>query len=269
MLTDIIQFFSLPRFSTGRRIFACGQVLDAARRQENAELLIDLIERSTAQDRATLALEARWREQRANRSRARGRAVELDNEIDRLLGGMFTTVSVLVGALRTGDRASEGRAFLRSFFPEGAGSITNMRFEDQLAVMEEMLTRLAAMSAEQIDRLNIGFYVEELRRLVPEFERELREHTREDLRFDVVRAARQEGHENMLLLLATIYATRAGRDEADTRARRELIGPIIEQAERIRARRRTRPSGHDVEVDPETGEEHDQEDDVDPSDPEE
>src|SRR5690606_33071236 len=118
---------------------------------------------------------------------------------------------------------------------------------------EEMNEDFADFSEEQLRRLNITWHVGELARLAPQLAAAL-DQPREGMRFEEVRATREEGHEKLCELVATIVSQFRGRSEANVQARTALLAPVVEANERVSARRRRR-NGPDVEVDPNTGEE--------------
>ena len=119
--------------------------------------------------------------------------------------------------------------------------------------MQEILGHLQAMPADEASEMHVSPFVAQLARFVPLFEAELAQPG-EQFRFDILRAAREVGHENLCTLIATILAEYPGREPENVQKRGALLAPIREQNERVRARkaRRTAP---DVDVDPETGEE--------------
>lgn len=256
MTANIADYVALYRFSTGRRLFTLSQ-LRARAAERGDETLVQRIDEAIEHDRETVRLEGLWEKARRQTSRARGRAVELDQRIDRLLGAMHTTVSVLLSTLPPeSERARRARGFLDRFFPAGAAAIVNSAFEDQLAVLEHMTEALGAMDRAALDELNVAHFARELAELTPQFKTELSQPS-EGFRFDKLRAARDRGHRNLLVLVATIIAQHPGSEPAEVGARRALLAPIAEQNARIRAARRRAPRGPDVEVDPQTGEEID------------
>ena len=262
--SDLINVY---RFSTGRRFYAVGQVRDVAAALGD-ERIARRAEEALEHDRGTLEKERLWKVAKKEKSSGRGRAVELDNRLDRVLSGMHASVSALKAALaRESDLAKRCDAFLTSTFPQGPGAITNSEFEDQLGAMKEILDHLETIDNAQAEAMHITPFAEQLSVLVPLFEAELREPG-EQFRFKKLRAARALGHEKLCELIATIVADYPGRDPENVEKKERLYAPIAEQNERVRARLARRPSP-DVEVDPETGEELDTEDDTDGDDPSE
>lgn len=250
-------------FSTGRRLYAIGQVRRAAA-ELGDELITRRADEALEHDRGTLEKERRWKIAKQQKSAGRGQAAALDNRLDRVLSGMHASVAALRGALDPDDALTQRcDRFLATYFPEGPGAITNLEFEDQLGAMKNIAEHLAEMDADEARQMHISPFREQLAALLPLFETEL-EEPGEQFRFQVLRAARAVGHEKLCELIATIVAHYPGREPENVEKRQRLYAPIAEQNERVRARNARRPSP-DVEVDPETGEELDTEDPVEPT----
>lgn len=253
------ELINVYRFSTGRRAFAVGQVREVAV-DLGDELIARRAEELLEHDRGTLEKERLWKTAKKQKSSGRGRAVELDNRLDRNLSGMFTSVRALRDTLdRESELAKRCDEFLTTTFPQGPGAITNLEFEDQLGAMEDIVRHLATISDAQAKEMHISPFNEQLAVLVPLFASEL-DQPGEKFSFKVLRAARTLGHEMLCELIATIVANHAGRAPENVEKRRRLYAPIAEQNERVRVRLARRPAP-DVEVDPVTGEELDTEDD--------
>ncbi|MEQ9072688.1 MAG: hypothetical protein RLP09_02465, partial [Sandaracinaceae bacterium] len=77
-----------------------------------------------------------WKIAKRQQEAPRGNAVELHNQLDRVISGMHTSVAALD---RESPLAKRCREFLATYFPQGAGGITNREFEDQLGAMKEIL----------------------------------------------------------------------------------------------------------------------------------
>lgn len=244
---------SLYVFSSGRRVFTCNRVLEAAKTW-NDPFVVARVEWALAHDRNTITLERRWRRTRG-RSVARGRAVEIDIRIDYVITGMFQSVVYLRRPLGPTDPvAIKADAFLEEHFSDGAEPITGAEFEDALAIIEDMNEDFAAMSEGDVKDLNIVPYVEQLADLAPKFEAELtRPNTK--MRFAELRKARVEGQRRLNVVLSAITAAYHENSPEHVEAFNGLIAPILDQNERVGARRKG--PAVDVDVDPDTGEELD------------
>ncbi len=179
-----------------------------------------------------------WR-RRPIRRTARGKAAQIDAQLDRLIGSIFRTVQEALVPLGSGSGAEiMVKAFLANYFPEGAAAITNAEFEDALAIIEEMNEDFALLSAADLQTLNITNHVPELARLAPLFAFELKSSEAGKVRFADVSAGRIQGHENLCGIVATICSEYWGKEEEKVGARRPAIGAM-----RPAARGYATPSG--------------------------
>jgi hypothetical protein len=99
-------FFALiaiPFLTTGRRLFALNQSLEVARRLA-ASVIMPLIEAAIEHDLETLAMARAWLRAKEVKS-ARGKAVDLDNQIDKLLGNILARLKGNVESLDPADKA--------------------------------------------------------------------------------------------------------------------------------------------------------------------
>lgn len=246
----------LNRFSNGRRLFVLKKVLELAI-AINLPGVVATAEWALAHERSTRKLERRWRTVRRQRAKGRGNAREVDIQLDRVIGAMLDSVRALLVTLDpASEHAAKARAFIDTYFPDGANAITNAEFEDALAIIEEMNEDFATYSEQDLSDLNIKFHVQELARLLPLFAAALNQPANPDeFRFEQLREARAEGHERLCELVAEIVGATRGRDTPEKLQQRAmLLAPIIEANERV-AERRRRKNAPDVEVDPNTGEE--------------
>ncbi len=255
LMAAIYEFFSLLRFSNGRRLFVLQTLATIAAGLGNARL-IERLEQALLFERELRKLEGDWRRARGNKSKARGRAAEIDAQLDRLIGSIYRTVQeALIPCPPGSDRAILIRNFLAHYFPEGAEGITQAEFEDALAIIQEMNEDFATLSEADMKTLNIANHVPELARLAPLFQIELNQPVAGgQVRFETISAARLEAHENLCGIVATIKSEFWGKEPEAVAAREALLAPIRDANARV-AERRKRKNAPDVDVDPETGEE--------------
>ncbi|MFU8806462.1 MAG: hypothetical protein ACNA8W_21800 [Bradymonadaceae bacterium] len=256
-------YITLLIFTAARRVFAFSQLLIIARRFQDEEVEA-FLEKSIAHDRETLRKEALWRAARQPQGTGRGKAVDIDNAIDRLVGAMHKSVQNLVSSVDPGHPiVAKGREFNRAVFPDGAHPIVTLQHEDQLGVMEELLERFDGPLRSHISELSLTIYVDQLRTLVPQFRSELKkQEPRPAITFDEVRAAREQGQENLLAIVARILGENYTNSTAHVERRNEYLSIVFEQNERIRSHRSRRRRVM-VDVNPDTGEEFVIEDDID------
>ncbi len=244
----------ISRFSNGRRLLVLNALLGVA-----TELgIVDLataIEEARDNERATRKLERMWRLVRKKQSKGRGKAREIDIQLDRIISAMFGALSSRLAALDpSSELAGKIRALIDTYYPEGVAGITEAEYDDALAIIEEMNEDFATYSEEQLKELSIEYHVAELARLAPLFQVELNK-TGGGFRFKTLYEARLEGHERLCELIGGIlFFTRDRNNAAHVANRAALLAPILAADERVKARRK-RKNGPDVEVDPNTGEE--------------
>lgn len=244
---------SLYVFSTGRRVFTFNRLIEVSRTW-NSPFVAERVDWALAHDRNTITLERRWRRTRG-KSVARGRAVEIDNRIDHVISGMFQSVLLVRRPLDASDPvAIKADAFIDEHFSDGAEPITSAEFEDALAIIEDMNEDFSAMSSTDIQDLNIVPFVRQLAVLAPAFEAELTLPNTK-MRFSELRKARKEGQRRLNVVLSAITAAFHENTPEHVQAFNGLIAPILDQNQRVGARRKG--PAVDVDVDPNTGEELD------------
>lgn len=245
-------YFNLYQFPTGRCLFALQGVLGRAR-SRNLEAIAALCEGGIAEARRAVLLEAQWRRARGVQVGRRQRAVELDTEVDRLVGAIATQLGAVqrgFGATGLGAQATE---LLELVLPEGAVAITSMSYENELAACEVLLDDLTGKHAERVVSLGLSPFVERLRSLTGEFRQALEDEVVREVTFDAVRQAQAEGQEALLRVVAKILGDHGGPSEEEVALRQTLLGPILAQNRRLKERYASRRGSNDVN--PETGEE--------------
>ncbi len=257
MAGTLQQWFNLFIFTTARRIYTLTRVKQAAEELGHTEFAAFVGEKLLA-ERATFAMEAEWKRSRPTRvSKARGRSVEIDNSNDRLVGAIGSQVQKVIDSLNASHPVHKmALEFKYHFFSDGVASVTHQSFEEQLVTMEEMLVDLAGPFAEHVEKLNVGLFVDQLAIQVPEFGAELEAHPTTELSFDQIRAARDRGQEALLAVLGRGIGIYYGTSPEHVAGRKQLLGPIREQNDRIAALRRSRRrNSAPIDIDPNTGEE--------------
>jgi len=244
----------LNRFSNGRRLFVLRKMHKLANELAMPEL-VTAAAWALTHERTTRKLERKWRQVREKRSRGRGKAQEIDIKLDRIIGAMFGALNNLLEPL---DPASElaikVRAFIDTYFPNGAEEITKAEFEDALAIIDEMNEDLAALTEEQLAELSILHHARGLAHFAPLFHAEL-DGPSDGFEFRTLLNARLEGHERLCELVGgVLFLTRDRDNPQNVEKRAALLAPVLDANERVSARRKRR-NGPDVEVDPNTGEE--------------
>jgi hypothetical protein len=260
MAGSLHSWISLLVFTTARRIYTLTQVRRAAAEMGLVEFVAELDE-YIAHDEASLQLEGTWnRGRRGRASTARGRAAEIDNSNDRLLSAMHSGAERIRDSVRPTHPVHQVAVdFLHHFFPDGVVPVIRQNFEEQLITMETMLRELRGPFAEHVQKLQLSLFVDELSELVPQFRTELENHPVHDISFDQVRAAREQGQENLRAVVARALGIYYGTSPEHVEGRKRLLGPIREQNDRLAALRRSRRAGSVspvIDVNPTTGQEY-------------
>ena len=243
------------RMPTGRIAFAFKEIYGKAQAR-NLNKIAHWLKRGMDHCDATLRLEFAYEQSRDNHSSARGRAAQLDNQLD----AQIVAIRDLATARGTGDEGdpvvAASERLLEVVFPRGVSAIIHQEFEVQLGRMHIMIEQFRNDLAEEVSLLGIEREISRLERLIEEFRAELSKSNRPVVTYDQVEAARNELHEYASMIRILILAEYAGLDEDSAHKRESLLAPLTEQEERVleAQRRRRRLS----DVNPETGEEVDE-----------
>ena len=107
---------NLLHFTTGRRLFAYGQVLKLLGDLGIVRLL-GFVEQGVQKDRALRDLEASYRQKRAADKQPRGRTRQLDHRVDRAVGALFSHFNEVVAVDRGSDEAVIAERLALNLFP--------------------------------------------------------------------------------------------------------------------------------------------------------
>ena len=248
-MTDVSELINILQFSTGRRRYACAQVL-AVLEELKQQAMVSFVKDSLAADEKTAELERRYY---ADRAASAGRgpvAVHLDNHLDRVVGALSERIDGLISVFdATQDTGKRARALKLEVFPNGGGALTHSSFEEALSTAHHLVKQLRGLLAGDVAALHLGLLVDELESTTRSFQVALHEEPKVPVGFDAVRAARASGQRRLERLIAKLLAS----DDLDGTQRARALAPILEQNARIRSyytRRRPVP-----EVDPVSGQE--------------
>ena len=243
-------YFDLYDFPTGRRLFALGEMRERAESVEDEEL-VGAIDRALEVNQRARHLEGQWRHARSVDQMARRRAAQIDNDLDRAVGALHSQLKAVAALFADEPKGRTASAMREELFPDGAGAITRMSFEEELSTVKYLLEQLSTEWGGDLADLEIKSTVEKLSSLADAFEDALAEPPRSTT-WDEVREARNRGQEAMLHAVATVLG-KFGTDEDDAiEMRQRLLTPIRNQNERI-GELHKRQRGL-TDVDPETGE---------------
>ncbi|MBK8256763.1 MAG: hypothetical protein IPK82_29340 [Polyangiaceae bacterium] len=249
-LASLINVYSL---STGRRLFALGQVMKVAKEQGYKDLAAHC-DQALEHDHKTRALETAWAA--PNLPAAGPGAVQrIDLALDRTLVAIRDSAQAHADGAEEDDQELPKKVakLLTAIFPAGVQAVTKATFVEQLAAVEGILATLKNKEyAATIQDLGLGRLVKQLGKLSGQFREALEAPEPPKVSFGDVRAARAQGQENLLQAVAMILGKHPTPSSTDLTARGALLGPILKQNEAVRLYLRSRRAIQDVN--PETGE---------------
>jgi hypothetical protein len=248
-LSTLFNFYQIP---TGRRLLALRQVLEIAEARGDTGIA-EAVRRALEINRRARNMEGRWRRDRHRDQMTRREAAEIDKKLDRAVGALHRQLEDVRELFAEEPRGETAETILQHLFPEGAGAIVTMAFEEELGTVQYILGKLEEEWAEDLEQLGVAPTVDRLAELNDEFADALAGPDHEEVSWDQVREAGRDGQEAMLHVVGKIVGEYGTDSRDDIEARRELLGPILEQNERVGE---LYSRQHQVsDVDPETGEE--------------
>ena len=240
------------RMPTGRHVFAFKQMKEKAQERGLSDI-VDYLDQCIEQGYETLRIEFAYEQSRDGVSSARGRAAQLDNELDSLIG----SIEQLVRARETGpedDPVRKASERVQSvIFPRGVAAIIHQSFENQLGVMKMMLEQFRGELSDEVSLLAIEREVDLFEKLVGAFEDELQSPQVPVTTFDQVSEARERLHEYASMAEVLILSKYPSLDEDGSRKRESLLKPYVDQQQRVYEEQRRNRVPRDI--DPDTGDE--------------
>lgn len=248
-LSALFDFYQIP---TGRRRLALRQVLEIAEARGDTAIA-EAVRRALEINLRAHDLEGRWRHERHRDRMTRREAADIDKKLDRAVGALHRQLQDIRELFADEASGETAETILQRLFPEGAGAIVTMPFEEELGAVEYILGQLEEHWEDDLEDLGVASIVDRLDELAAEFADALAGSDREEVTWDQVREATQRGQEAMLSVVGKIVGEYGTDSDDDVAARRELLGPILAQNERVGE---LYSRQHQVsDVDPETGEE--------------
>ncbi|MBN2530191.1 MAG: hypothetical protein JXR76_27620 [Deltaproteobacteria bacterium] len=254
MSSLVFSLINLIQLKTGRRLYALNKCLDAARANAtDAVGLTSLIEEAIAHDTKTVDMELAWARSKEVSS-ARGQAVQIDNQIDGLLGAIQSSLKSTVAVLPGNDPvAVAAQKLIAQLFPEGVRAIITLSFEDQLVVNDAIIQRLTGELAGEAGTTGILPFVNRLETLNAQFRTELENSDKKEIHYNTIAAANDKGNLYLRRITAVILGAWNADTPEDTQKRQTLLAPILDQCDRVRLARKGRRAA--LDVDPDTGKE--------------
>lgn len=240
----LIDLIDLPALEEGRIGFSLSQLSGATLALPG---VAERVVQARAAADATTEVRVLWSRARSQPT-ARGRAAELDAQIDRALGSIATITQSLMRGLPADDPTHQAaKALLDLALPEGAGPVASLAYEAELNYVRKMLQRVEA-AGDLAARAGVAPVIATLTRLVPLFEAELSARP-ELMEYSVLREHEAEMRRAYAAVVVQIAA--AFLDPGQESALKGALAPILEQVERVRQARRDRKAVRDV--DPQSG----------------
>jgi hypothetical protein len=251
MIDVLFSLLNLYVFSTGRRIFAMGQVLERAKKAK-LDAIAAHCEATIAHDRETRKLEARWAGQPAvitYSPELRATDISTDNCLIALRDAIDSQLRVI----KPEDPLAASIIRLQKvLFPQGAGTITSMNYVEEIAEVDRVLEVLAEESWKPtVAELHIQRHIARLTELAQKYH-ELLEAPPSKVLFDQVHASRQKGQRMLHEAVAMIMGRYPSASPEHVEGFHALMGPILKQNDAIGEYYRTRRAVQDVN--PDTGE---------------
>jgi hypothetical protein len=231
----------------GRRVYALREVKRRARKRGLSDL-VTRIDRALAHEARTAELEGLWS---AGRTGKRPVPRDFKPRIDRTL---LVIAQMLTDCAKDPDPeiARYAAELANQLFPQTVTEHIRLPYVDQLQANEYVLTVLEATERKDwVDLLGLRIYARRLRTLNDGFRQALLARDAEPaVKFDEVRAAREQAQENYIAVAARIGGLYCDREDGEIRT--DLLACFIEQNDALRAyrRRRRRP----VDINADTGE---------------
>src|SRR5690554_4155514 len=244
--------FKFRQMPSGRHAFALALVSKLAAAGGLAESAARA-DRAVAQAHTALELEQMWSSVRKNKSRARGDS----QQVDRLVDEQISALEQKLQADAKGDDKDPvvkmARELLRELFPEGLRGVTQKALEVQQGTVDIMLKRLDGEFAGHVATLHVERQVERIRGLNEELRVEMAYERAKKVTYKDVVAAEKLLHSYVCKAAAAVYFELDGEDAATQEQIAKILGPFVEQQERVLLDRKRRRKT--VDVNPKTGEE--------------
>lgn len=245
-METLSDFLDMYKFGNGSTLFCLKDMRKKAEAANNTEL-VDRVDAALALSNEARQKNYDWTMQKRRVPSSRGAAAERDVQIDRTLGQIYDIVKAF-SAMENDLPQKEAAATLKEeLFSQGVTPIMHSTFEEEHALVDELLDRLRSDYSADVSLLGIDALVDTLEQLNKKFGRELNITNDEAITFDQVSAARVAAEEAFHKVI--FHAIGDYLDDDDTR--QAMLAAVIDQQDRI-ARYRKRRGGI-PSVDPDTG----------------
>ena len=130
------------------------------------------------------------------------------------------------------------------------GAITGLPWAAQITEVKALLALMRGEQQGAIARFHLGQLVDQLDELAREFKTRLGTASRTQVTHDELRARDTVGQQHLLEAVAMVLGLHPKATKADSRQRAALLGPMLLQAEQIRAARAQRRPPTDIDPSP-------------------
>lgn len=206
-----------------------------------------------AQVQITWEMELQWRSARTKRNHVRPAARPVDQKVDLCIGSLYDGAQRILRL--DGSDSPAGQAAQRlitRFYPQGAGAITNLPLDEELAVAQSLDAALHGELAQDVATLGLQPWAERLRALLPEYAAAIDAPHKRPITFSELQNARVADHEAICRLIISLL-NHALQHPADAAENAALLALYTANADRFAALRRARGK-NTPDVDPATGE---------------
>jgi hypothetical protein len=253
-MESVRSLIGLYEFTPGRAIFCVQGTRKEATKRQLPDLVAVCDVTLDASHKFFDATAAWERTKNVPKARGEGEAVALDPLLDKAVSGLYDGAANFSRSLSANhDLSVLAQQFTRKAFPRGPAGITTLAFEDESVAVKNLLKRCDDPQdlGSFVAKLNLSPFVEEIRARSVQFEAALRKTSPAEISWGKVKEAGAETQERLAELVVKIAGTYNLRTDEHIAARAALLGPIMEQNERIaQARKHRRPV---TDVDPSTG----------------
>ena len=256
MANRISRYFSGYQFDVSRRILIIRAILRYAEEQGHSQVE-ELARWALDEDTQVHQLHRQWRRNRNVNEGVRTEALELDRRADRALSGIANAaLNFQRNAPPDHPLHKLATAFLKEFFPDGVGAITNQPYERQLADMREYVELWKSPDwSDAIAQFNAQLFVETTESLLPSYEEALVSPKRREITHDQLVAADASGRDRLASVIGLILGLFGQDDPTNNIIRQEYLATYDDQTARLSQYHSRRSPIPPVDID--TGEELD------------
>lgn len=220
---------------------AADQVVDDAQLRARIDDAVDKTEEAAR-------LQFQWTSHQRLDSMRREGVMEADNAADRALSALYTQAEGNLKLSPSNVRHQAAERLLALVMPRGVGVITSQRFEMQHTSTDIIMEQLDGPGRADVQVLGLEPFVEELREANRVYGEHLSSLDNVGVTHPEVKAAYRAALDAFFGVVMTVWSNYLERPET----RNQLLAPVYEQNERIRAYIRSRKKT--PRVDSKTGE---------------